>query len=70
MAALTGLMLGSVRALAPFYRDGQAVPLREVGTLGVELLPLAIAAAVGAATVVLMSRAARPGRLPRLPPTD
>ena len=69
LAALTGLMLGSVRALAPFYRDGQAVPLREVGTLGVELVTLAIAAAAGAATVVLMSWAARPGR-PRLPPTD
>ena len=65
LAALTGLMLGSVRALAPFYRDGQAVPLREVGTMGVELVPLAIGAAAGAATVVLMSWAARPGRLPR-----
>ena len=70
LAALTGLMLGSVRALAPFYRDGQAVPLREVGTMGVELVTLAIAAAAGAATVVLMSWAARPGRLLRLPPTD
>ena len=70
LAALTGLMLGSVRALAPFYRDGQAVPLREVGTMGVELVILAIGAAAGAATVVLMSWAARPGRLPRLPPTD
>ena len=70
LAALTGLMLGSVRALAPFYRDGQAVPLREVGTMGVELVTLAIAAAAGAATVVLMSWAARPGRLRRLPPTD
>ena len=67
LAALTGLMLGSVRALVPLYRDGQAVPLREVGTLGVELVPLAIAGAAGAATVVLLSRAARPGRLPRLP---
>ena len=70
LAALTGLMLGSVRALAPFYRDGQAVPLREVGTMGVELVILAIGAAAGAATVVLMSWAARPGRMPRLPPTD
>lgn len=70
LAALTGLMLGSVRALAPFYRDGQAVPLREVWTMGVELVTLAIGAAAGAATVVLMSWAARPGRLPRLPPTD
>ena len=68
LAALTGLMLGSVRALMPFYRDGQAVALREVGTLGVELVPLAIAAGAGAATVVLLSWAARPGRLPRLPP--
>ena len=68
LAALTGLMLGSVRALLPFFRDGQAVPLREAGTLGVELVPLAIAAAAGAATVVLLSWAARPGRLPRLPP--
>ena len=63
LAALTGLMLGSVRALAPFYRDGQAVPLREVG-MGVELLPLAIAAAAGAATVILLSWAARAGRRP------
>ena len=70
LAALTGLMLGSVRALRPFYRDGQAVPLREVG-MGVELLPLAIAAAAGAATVVLLSWAAHPGRLPRSsPPID
>ena len=68
LAALTGLMLGSVRALRPFFRDGQAVPLREVATLGVELVPLAIAAAAGAAAVVLLSWAARPGRLPRLPP--
>ncbi len=67
LAALTGLMLGSVRALRPFYRDGQAVPLREVG-MGVELLPLAIAAAAGAATVVLLSWAAHPGRLPRFSP--
>lgn len=70
LAALTGLMLGSVRALAPFYRDGQAVPLREVGTMGAELVTLAIGAAAGAVTVVLMSWAARPGRLRRLPPTD
>ena len=70
LAALIGLMLGSVRALRPFYRDGQAVPLREVG-MGVELLPLAIAAAAGAATVVLLSWAAHPGRLPRFsPPID
>ena len=68
LAALSGLMLGSVRALRPFFRDGQAVPLRDAGTLGVELVPLAIAAAAGAATVVLLSWAARPGRLPRLPP--
>ncbi len=68
LAALSGLMLGAVRALLPFFRDGQAVPLREAGTLGVELVPLAIAAAAGAATVVLLSWAARPGRLPRLPP--
>lgn len=61
LAALTGLMLGSLRALAPFYRDGQTVPLREVGTLGVELLPLAAAAAAGAGVVILMSRAARRG---------
>ena len=59
LAALSGLMLGSLRALMPFFRDGQAVPLREVGTLGVELVPLAIAAAAGAATVVLLSWAAR-----------
>lgn len=64
LAALTGLMLGSLRALAPFYRDGQAVPLREVGTLGVELLPLAAAAAAGAGVVILMSRAARRGGMP------
>ncbi len=68
LAALSGLMLGAVRALLPFFRDGQAVPLREVATLGVELVPLALAAAAGAATVVLLSWAARPGRLPRLPP--
>ena len=68
LAALSGLMLGAVRALLPFFRDGQAVPLREVATLGVELVPLAIAAAAGAAAVVLLSWAARPGRLPRLPP--
>lgn len=59
LAALTGLMLGSVRALAPFYRDGQAVPLRDVGTLGADLLPLAGAAAAGAGIVILMSLAAR-----------
>jgi len=71
LAALTGLMLGSVRALAPFYRDGQLVPLREVGTLGGGLVPVAIAAAAGVATVVLLSLAARPGRLSRLPsPSD
>lgn len=64
LAALTGLMLGSLRALAPFYRDGQTVPLREVGTLGVELLPLAAAAAAGAGVVILMSRAARRGGMP------
>ena len=64
LAALTGLMLGSLRALAPFYRDGQTVPLREVGTLGVELLPLAAAAAAGAGAVILMSRAARRGGMP------
>ncbi len=64
LAALTGLMLGSLRALAPFYRDGQAVPLREVGTLGVELLPLAAAAAAGAGIVILMSLAARRGGMP------
>ena len=68
LAALTGLMLGSVRALLPFYRDGQAVPLREAATLGGELALLAVAAAAGAATVVLLSWAARPRRLPRLPP--
>ena len=61
LAALTGLMLGSLRALMPFYRDGHAVPLREVGTLGAELLLLAAAAAVGAGVVVLMSRATRRG---------
>lgn len=61
LAALTGLMLGSVRALLPFYRDGQAVPLREAGTLGVELVPLAIAAAAGAGVVIVMSRAVRRG---------
>ena len=64
LAALTGLMLGSVRALAPFYRDGQVVPLREVGTLGAEVAPLAIAAAAGATTVMLLSWAARAGRQP------
>ena len=61
LAALTGLMLGSLRALMPFYRDGTAVPLREVGTLGVELVPLAIAAAAGAGAVIVMSWAARRG---------
>ena len=61
LAALTGLMLGSVRALAPFYRDGQVVPLREVGTLGAELVPLAVAAAAGAGVVIAMSRAVRRG---------
>lgn len=61
LAALTGLMLGSVRALLPFYRDGQAASLREVGTLGVELVPLAIAAAAGAGVVIVMSRAVRRG---------
>ena len=64
LAALTGLMLGSLRALAPFYRDGQAVPLREVGTLGVELLPLAAAAAAGAGIVIVMSLATRRSGLP------
>ena len=61
LAALTGLMLGSVRTLAPFYRDGQAVPLREVGTLGAEMVPLAVAAAAGAGVVIVMSRAVRRG---------
>ncbi len=69
LAALTGLMLGSLRALLPFYREGQSVPLREVGTLGVELVSLAVAAAAGAGVVILMSWAARRGgpgqRLPR-----
>lgn len=66
LAALTGLMLGSVRALAPFFRDGQAVPLREVGTLGGDLLPLAAAAAAGAGIVILMSRAARRSGTPAI----
>lgn len=66
LAALTGLMLGSVRALAPFFRDGQAVPLREVGTLGGDLLPLAAAAAAGAGIVILMSRAARRSGAPAI----
>jgi putative membrane protein len=61
LAALTGLMLGSVRALVPLYRDGQAVPLREVGTMGVDLVPLAIAGAAGAGVVIVMSRAVRHG---------
>ncbi len=66
LAALTGLMLGSVRALAPFFRDGQAVPLREVGTLGGDLLPLAAAAVAGAGIVILMSRAARRSGTPAI----
>ena len=61
LAALTGLMLGSVRALAPFYREGQLVPVREVGTLGAELVPLAVAAAAGAGVVIVMSQAVRRG---------
>lgn len=62
LAALTGLMLGSLRALMPFFRNGDAVPLREVGTLGVELVPLAIAAGAGAGVVLVISRSARRGR--------
>ena len=62
LAALTGLMLGSLRALWPFFRGGEAVPLGEVGTLGVELLPLTAAAAAGAAVVLVLSRAVRARR--------
>ena len=66
-AALTGLMLGSLRALMPFFRDGQPLPLREAGTLGAELIPLAVAAAAGAGIVIVMSRAARRGGSAALP---
>lgn len=59
LAVLTGLMLGSLRALWPFLRDGDEVPLGEVGTLGMELLPLAVAAAAGAAVVIVLARASR-----------
>ena len=59
LAALSGLMLGSLRALVPFFRDGQSVPLREVGTQGVEILPLAIAAGAGVGVIILLSWVAR-----------
>lgn len=58
LAVLTGLMVGSLRALWPFFLDGESVPLSEVGKLGVGLLPLTVAAVAGAATVLLLSWAA------------
>ena len=61
LAALSGLMLGSLRALMPFYQDGQTVPLREVLTQEVEITPIAIAAVAGVGVVVVLSRVARRG---------
>ena len=59
LAALSGLMLGSLRSLWPFFLDGKPLPFSEVGSIGLGIIPLIVLAVVGASLVLILARVVR-----------
>ena len=59
LAALSGLMLGSLRALWPFFIDGKHLSITELGSIGVGIIPLIAMTAAGASTILVLTRVVR-----------